>query len=361
MKKLSLLFLLICSAFLAQSQKLNNHAVCFYYNWYGSNLIDEHNYHWAHPVIPQNDKDTTKKIFLGRGDIGANFYPANGEYSSGDTSTIEKHMQEVAQAGIGIIAVTWLGVDDYTYKNVVPLLDAASRHGIKVCFQIEPRVRKTVFSTCEAVRFIVENFGNHPAFYRNKETHHPLFFIYDSYVIPANEWAIFLSDTGKQSIRNKSYNSDMIGLWCWKEDEAFFNNSGFDGCYTYFASRGFTYGSTPENWTTLQSWADAHHKIFIPSVGPGYNDERIRPWNTRNNKDRENGKYYDRMFEDAITANVKWIGITSFNEWHEGTQIEPAKKHKFGNFYYLDYGVLSDDYDLTRTKYWLNNWEQRKK
>ena len=51
------------------------HSVCFYYNWYGSNAIDGDNYHWKHPVMPENDKDTTKKIFLGNGDIGANFYP----------------------------------------------------------------------------------------------------------------------------------------------------------------------------------------------------------------------------------------------------------------------------------------------
>lgn len=25
-------------------------------------------------------------------------------------------------------------------------------------------------------------------------------------------------------------------------------------------------------------WAEQHHKLFIASVGPGYDDSRIRPW-----------------------------------------------------------------------------------
>ncbi|HOS47422.1 MAG TPA: alpha-mannosidase [Bacteroidia bacterium] len=360
MKQLLLLFLFLSAICQAQTPSLNDHTVCFYYNWYGSNSIDGNNYHWAHPVMPQNDNDTTKKFFPGNGDIGANFYPSNGEYSSADPALIEKHMQEIESAGIGIIAVTWLGENDYTFKSVTPLLDAASRHGIKVCFQIEPIVRKTVFSTCDAVRFIIDKFGNHPAFYKSKETNRPMFFVYDSYVIPAKEWAVVLSDSGKQSIRNSKYDSDMIGLWCWKEDSLFFEQSGFDGFYTYFASRGFTFGSTPENWSSLQKWADLHKQIFIPSVGPGYNDERIRPWNTRNNKDRENGKYYDRMFEDAIASKVKWIGITSFNEWHEGTQIEPATKHIVKQYQFLDYGELNENYYLIRTNYWLQQWKESK-
>lgn len=151
MKQLSLFFFFLASICQAQTPALNDHTVCFYYNWYGSNSIDGNNYHWAHPVMPQNDKDTTKKFFPGNGDIGANFYPSNGEYSSADPALIEKHMQEIESAGIGIIAVTWLGENDYTYKSVTPLFDAASRHGIKVCFQIEPIVRKTVFSTCDAL------------------------------------------------------------------------------------------------------------------------------------------------------------------------------------------------------------------
>lgn len=45
--------------------------------------------------------------------------------------------------------------------------------------------------------------------------------------------------------------------------------------------------------------------IFIPSVGPGYDDRRIRPWNVENTRNREDGKYYQKMFEMAHNARVR--------------------------------------------------------
>ena len=306
--------------------------------------------------MPQNDKDTTKTMFEGNGDIGANFYPQSGEYSSADPVVIDKHLSQIASAGIGVIAVTWLGKDDYTYRSVRPILDAAQRYHVKVCFQIEPVVRKTIFTTKDAIAFLIDQFGHHPAFYRNEVTGRPIFFIYDSYMIPANHWAQILSDSVHYSIRHTSHDADIVGLWVNKGDEQFFIDGSFDGMYTYFASSGFTYGSTPANWKEMQLWAKKHNKIFIPSVGPGYNDNRIRPWNRSNTKFRLKGKYYDQMFASALSADLKMIGITSFNEWHEGTQIEPSVPYNFKGFIYEDYSPLSPDYYLKRTKYWLSGF-----
>ncbi len=119
-------------------------------------------------------------------------------------------------------------------------------------------------------------------------------------------------------------------------EEDFFSNSGFDGFYNYFASTGFTYGSTPANWKYLHEWAEKNNKIFIPSVVPDYIDTRIRPWNTSNTRDSNNEKYYDNMYLKAIESGARYISITSFNEWHEGTQIEPAIPMKTEKFNYFN-------------------------
>jgi hypothetical protein len=34
---------------------------------------------------------------------------------------------------------------------------------------------------------------------------------------------------------------------------------------------------------------------------------------------------YDRLWRRVIRANADIVTVTSFNEWHEGTQIEPAR------------------------------------
>ena len=41
-------------------------------------------------------------------------------------------------------------------------------------------------------------------------------------------------------------------------------------------------------------------------------------------KPRRNGLTYDAMWRAAIAAGADRITITSYNEWQEGTQIEPA-------------------------------------
>jgi len=59
-------------------------------------------------------------------------------------------------------------------------------------------------------------------------------------------------------------------------------------------------------------------------VGPGYNDSLIRPWNTHNEKARDGGRYYDDMWAAAVSAAPEVVSVTSWNEWGEGTQVEPA-------------------------------------
>ena len=75
----------------------------------------------------------------------------------------------------------------------------------------------------------------------------------------------------------------------------------------------------------IGEWAQQEGKLVVPCVGPGYDDRRIRPWNARNTKHRQHGAYYRRMFDAALALQPSLIGITSFNEWHEGTQIEPSQ------------------------------------
>jgi len=88
----------------------------------------------------------------------------------------------------------------------------------------------------------------------------------------------------------------------------------------------------------MAAFARENNLIYIPSVGPGYADTRIRPWNEKTTKSRDQGRYYEEMFKNAVNTAPDIISITSFNEWHEGTQIEPAVPRKISSFTYLDYG-----------------------
>jgi glycoprotein endo-alpha-1,2-mannosidase len=108
----------------------------------------------------------------------------------------------------------------------------------------------------------------------------------------------------------------------------------------------------------------ADGKLFIPSVGPGYDDERVRPWNSANTQHRSKGSYYDTEWEAAMASKSNMISITSFNEWHEGTQIEPAiPKTTPTSYTYKDYetteGGGGPNAYLDRTKQWVERFQQR--
>jgi len=92
--------------------------------------------------------------------------------------------------------------------------------------------------------------------------------------------------------------------------------------------------------------------VFIPTVGPGYNDLKIRPWNAESLVERDSGAYYSQMWDWAVSGinGAGTISITSFNEWGEGTQIEPAVAKE---------GYETPDIDyMEKTKELIENWRK---
>jgi glycoprotein endo-alpha-1,2-mannosidase len=331
----------------------------YYYPWYGNPQVDGRYANWNHAVAVRNGP---ARQFPGGDDIGANFYPALGCYSVNDPRIVETHMQQLRRARVGVISVSWWGRDSFTARALPELFRIAEKHGIQINFHIEPHLgagKRTARQVREAIVYLIDTYGDSPALYRNaKRGERPMFYVYDSYLTPPHEWATILSPQGSDTIRGTKHEAVVIGLWVKQGEGAFFLEGHFDGFYTYFATDGFTYGSTLANWQRLADWAGTHGKLFIPCVAPGYIDTRIRPWNGRNTRDRENGDYYDRSFRAALDVGPELIGITSFNEWHEGTQIEPAVPKQVGQYTYLDYGPREETWYLDRTAHWVDTFER---
>jgi|GEM_PF-2379610 len=342
--------LIVCPAE-ADSTSSNLHA--FYYPWYSTPEFSGEFLHWRHDVMG----DESAKTYPGGNEIGANFYPEGGCYSSADPEVIRRHMRQLRQAGIGVICVSWFGPDCFEGRCLEELFEIAGEHGIMINFHLEPAVQSSIHTIREAIVNLIDLYGDHPAFYHAAVTGgRGLFYVYDSYNTPASEWARLLTPGGDITIRGTRWDAAIVGLLVNESDKSFIEDYGFDGAYAYFAVDGFSYASTSDNWSSLVDWSEDKDLLFIPSVGPGYSDLRIRPWNQRNQRLREEGRYYDCMFAKAIQASPPIIGITSFNEWHEGTQIEPAMPFSTGSFTYLDYQPLHPDAYLQRTAEWAGKW-----
>lgn len=341
----------------------------FYYTWYGNPKFDGKYIHWNHDQLKHWDAKIAGNYPTGKHkppeDIGSNFYPELGLYSSRDPSVLEAHMKQLRSASVGVISLSWYPPqmsDDngIPADDLVPnILDIAHKYDVKVTFHIEPYNNRDDRSLHKDVIYIIDKYGDHPAFYRYKTKTGkslPMFYIYDSYITPSDSWANLLTNTGSHSIRNTKYDGIFVALLVEEKHKFDIQRSGFDGIYTYFATNGFTYGSSHQHWKNLKDFCDSNNMIFIPSVGPGYIDTSIRPWNFKNTRNRVNGKYYETALSAALLVRPNIISITSFNEWHEGTQIEAAVPKKTAEIKYEDYLPQKPNIYLELTRKWSEKY-----
>lgn len=181
--------------------------------------------------------------------------------------------------------------------------------------------------------YILRHYGSHPAFYYYKDK--GFFYIYDSYQISSDEWHEKLL-----SIEKTEQRLYYVGLILKSNDCRSLVSSGFDAAYSYFAANGFTEASTSTRWSSIVR--ECKSIPFIPSVGPGYIDTNVRPWNDQTTRPRDNGNYYRKMFQDLPKDSNMIVAITSFNEWGEGTQIEAAiEKQNYQHYHQGPFTYIS--------------------
>uniref|UniRef100_A0A7M4FS83 Mannosidase endo-alpha like n=1 Tax=Crocodylus porosus TaxID=8502 RepID=A0A7M4FS83_CROPO len=213
-------------------------------------------------------------------------------------------------------------------ESLVPfILDAAYRYAVKVAFHIQPYKGRDDHTVHENIKYILDNYSSCSAFYKYKTSTGrslPLFYAYDSYLMPAESWANLLTPTGSHSVRNTPYDGVFIVLLVEERHKHNILSAGYDGTYTYLASNGFSFGSSHQNWKVIKAFCDSNNLI-------------ICPWNNHNTRNHINRKYYETALQAALMVKPEIVSITSFNEWHEGTQIEKAVPKTTATCLYLDY------------------------
>lgn len=337
-------YLLIHGVFFVNG--LSRKTSVFYYPWYGNPATDARWIHWD-----QNNHRPPD-------DIGANFYPSMGPYSSRNNLIVYQHMSWLRSANVGIIITSWWGKGTHEDHLTQIILDGANTYGLKVAFHIEPYNGRTAESIKADIQYIYTSYGAHPAFYKiarstkwgPSKTERGVFYIFESLKISDSSWAIMLN-----SIRGTASDAIVIGQ---TTDVSRIDSSHFDGLYTYDA-----YNIDGSIFKAVSDSLKNKNSIFSASVGPGYIDTRAVPGSARD-KSRQNGNTYDSMWQYAINAQVEWVSITSFNEWHEGSQIEPAKVKSIGGYAYMNYegaygksGADAENAYLDRTAYWIGRYE----
>ncbi|MFC7387875.1 discoidin domain-containing protein [Sphaerisporangium rhizosphaerae] len=306
----------------------------FYYPWYGSPAVAGSYRHW-----PQGGHTPPA-------DIGADYYPKLGPYDSGDLSgAVDQHMRWIQQSGAGVIVYSWWGQGSYEDQLAAGVLSAAARFGVKVAWHLEPYTGRTAASTVADIQYINSRYGGSPAFYRD-EAHgrRGAFYVFES--LRVTDWSALDQVSSSSIVLAQTTDTTKV--------------AHFGGMYTYDGIAG----ATAPGWKGASDYCKANGLIWAPSVAPGYIDDRAVPGNTTPTLGRAGGATYDTEWQNALTqGEPSWVSVTSFNEWHEGSVIEPATSTPPSGFGYQTFdgaygrtGAAAETAYLDRTRYWVDRF-----
>ena len=296
------------------------HVAIFYYPWYGTPARDGAFIHWGQRGFRPPDT------------VASAFYPARRPYSSSDPRVLAAHMREIAAAGVDQVVTSWWGPSSREDRLLRAVTRAARRAGLDVGVHLEPYPGRTPASSRADIDRLMRIGISE-------------FYVYGPHDATAPEWGSALAGLSGARVFAQTV---LAG---------FASAGGFDGLYTYdvLVHGGAKFARVCEQARRLDL-------VCAPSVGPGY-DARRAVGDPRT-KRRRAGRTYDSMWKAALAARADRITITSYNEWHEGTQIEPARPHRSRRgLSFLGYdgawaerGAAAERAYLERTSFWARRF-----
>jgi len=245
-------------------------------------------------------------------------------YNSDDRQTMARQIEQAQSAGIDALVLNWWGQGNRTEKNLKALLEVAAQKGFRVAvdFDLNSPLMSGVGSYEENLRHLLQVHAMHPAYLRYQG--HPVVFFFNVARLPVATW---------QDLRDR-VDPGREALWIAEGTDLKYQ-SVFDGHHLY--SIAWPNDLPPAQ--ILPSWGDrvrsynrthGTDRLWVATVMPGYDDRKVRP-GSGFARPREGGDYYRRCWQAAIASRPHWVIINSFNEWPEGSYIEPSQA--FGNLY----------------------------
>jgi len=256
-------------------------------------------------------------------------------YNSSDASTIARQVTEAADAGITGFISSWWGPGDQTDTNFARLLAYAAtfekathfHFASSIYFESDSSGLSGTSTIITALRYVLAHYSNDAHFFHWRGK--PVIFFWD----PLGNgrtlatWAYIRSqvDPNNQTIWSaEGVDTTLLSV--------------FDGIHLF--SAGY-WGIQNGDMTAVDqgfrakvnAYNQAHQaqKIWAAGVLPGYNDTLIPGRTGTYIVPHNNGATYGTSWLAAIASNPDWITITSFNEWFEGSMIEPSVH--YGNQY----------------------------
>ena len=258
-------------------------------------------------------------------------------YHSDDPAVMARHVQLALDSGLNGFTVHWFAPGDRTDRNFSTLLDKSAGYKFtsSVVFSHHfwhgspPPSRQDIR---DALRYILDQYGSHPNFLRLEDK--PVIFFIDVYRVPTAA-----GETPQQfwaSLREQ-IDPQRKTWWIAEGLEASYL-SVFDGLYVFKVSHATSlhdYEKSPRWGAKVRAWEaqTGQSKLWLATISPGWNDLRstckpdVRVANTPHRLERANGAVYEASLQAALKSDPDWLILSSFNEWVEGSYIEPSLQY----------------------------------
>jgi hypothetical protein len=309
------------TAFLSGTQGhaegLPSHQVlAFYYGWWGNPAVSGRWVHWKGvDPAPERIENSTH-------------FPAFGPYDSHDPAILDRQMALARGAGITGFIASWWGRGSFEDQGMPLLLDVAGRHGVTVTAYYEKIPGEDPTGRTKAavadLDYLLSNYATHKAWLRADGQ--PVAFVYGRALrqLSPAEWQDVIAEVRGDNPRGVALVADSL-------DPALV--TAFDGASTYNITGQTQHKSPPQ----IREWAHAAYpkmaaaagpgKISTVTVIPGYDDSKLGRPPPRPVTQRWGGETYRALWQEAVAAAPDYVLITSWNEWHEGSEIEPSVEY----------------------------------
>ncbi len=246
-------------------------------------------------------------------------------YTSADRAIIEQHVAQAQNIGINALVQSWYGPqveNNQTETNFRTLLDVAQSKGFQAAVDFETMGPFFADATAvtNALNSLIATHAQHPAYLRYQGK--PVIFFWRQQRFSVDEW---------QAMRDQ-IDPNRNTYWIAEGVEIAYQDV-FDGHHLYsIAWAGSPAGQLAKWGNRVRDYESQNQtdRLWVATAMPGYNDTRLPRADTFS-VDRRKGDYYRETWQAAVASTPDMIIITSFNEWLEGSQLEPSAS--YGNLY----------------------------
>ena len=308
----------------------------YYYPWYGSG-----GRHWQDGYLRRN--------------LSVRQLPSLGEYDSRNATTVRSQLQWAQQYGIDLFICSWWGAggyEDVTIKDHLMTSTAIGATKIAIFYEslaLLPSQNGVIVFDAATEQKLISDFDYLARTYFSSSSYYridgkPVVYLYVTRIFRGN-YASALNNLRSYILNKYGEQIYLVG------DEVDWDGTPepsriklFDAITSYTMYSDLQKSGWPddtqflagvrERYAAFKGIADAYGAAFIPDVLPGFNDRGVRlsaghyvlPPET-NATFADSYSLFSRFLELAHSftdPNLKALNVTSWNEWHEDTQLEPT-------------------------------------